>query len=109
MRKEDFAETVRTPLPYAYDLAAHLTGEPHSSAAGEFAGNQTPPPSEKECGPVGAGRGRRILRNRDRRQPFPVHQLPQQREHLAAGHRVQRPRHQDHHRHRRMTPEVKYP
>lgn len=86
VRKEDFAETVRTPLLYAYDLATHPTGEPRSSTAREFAGN---PPT--------------------RNAALLVHQLPQQREHLAAGHRVQRPRHQDRHRHRRTTPEVKYP
>ncbi|MEV4865900.1 SCO5389 family protein [Streptomyces ossamyceticus] len=42
-------ETVRTSLPYAYDLIASLVGELHAGSA-EIADNQTPPPSEKERG-----------------------------------------------------------
>ncbi|MGV4988693.1 SCO5389 family protein [Streptomyces sp. NRAIS4] len=49
VREQDFVETVRTSLPYAYDLIAHLAEELRSSTD-EFADNQTPPPSEKERG-----------------------------------------------------------
>ncbi|MFF4956387.1 SCO5389 family protein [Streptomyces sp. NPDC001222] len=49
VRDQDFVETVRTSLPYAYDLIARLAGELRSSTA-EFTDNQTPPPSEKERG-----------------------------------------------------------
>ncbi|MCI3238745.1 MULTISPECIES: SCO5389 family protein [Streptomyces] len=49
IREEDFVDTVRTSLPYAYDLIASLTTELRSGAA-EFADNQTPPPSEQERG-----------------------------------------------------------
>ena len=49
VREQDFVETVRTSLPYAYDLIARLAEELRSSAA-EFSDNQTPPPSEKERG-----------------------------------------------------------
>ncbi|MFI6931178.1 SCO5389 family protein [Streptomyces sp. NPDC050287] len=49
VREEDFVETVRTSLPYAYHLIARLVGELRSGTA-EFADNQTPPPSEKERG-----------------------------------------------------------
>ncbi|HZX39293.1 MAG TPA: SCO5389 family protein [Streptomyces sp.] len=49
VREEDFVETVRTSLPYAYDLIARLTAQLRGTAA-EFADNQTPPPSEKERG-----------------------------------------------------------
>ncbi|MER6572532.1 SCO5389 family protein, partial [Streptomyces sp. NPDC001093] len=49
VREQDFVETVRTSLPYAYDLIARLADELHSGTA-EFADNQTPPPSEKERG-----------------------------------------------------------
>ncbi|MFD4975268.1 SCO5389 family protein [Streptomyces sp. NPDC058424] len=49
VREEDFVETVRTSLPYAYDLIARLASELRSNTA-EFADNQTPPPSEKERG-----------------------------------------------------------
>ncbi|MFB8183529.1 SCO5389 family protein [Streptomyces sp. NPDC055966] len=49
VREEDFVQTVRTSLPYAYDLIARLAGELHAGPA-EFADNQTPPPSEKERG-----------------------------------------------------------
>ncbi|MET8079203.1 SCO5389 family protein [Streptomyces sp. NPDC005303] len=49
VREQDFVETVRTSLPYAYDLVARLAAELRSGTA-EFADNQTPPPSEKERG-----------------------------------------------------------
>ncbi|MFF6781129.1 SCO5389 family protein [Streptomyces sp. NPDC012510] len=49
VREEEFVETVRTSLPYAYDLIASLVGELRAGT-GEFADNQTPPPSEKERG-----------------------------------------------------------
>jgi hypothetical protein len=49
IREEDFVDTVRTSLPYAYDLIASLTAELGDTSA-EFADNQTPPPSEKERG-----------------------------------------------------------
>ncbi|WP_159770322.1 SCO5389 family protein [Streptomyces sp. HM190] len=49
VREEEFVETVRTSLPYAYDLIASLVGELRALGA-EFADNQTPPPSERERG-----------------------------------------------------------
>ncbi|MCH5670544.1 SCO5389 family protein [Streptomyces gilvus] len=49
IREEDFVDTVRTSLPYAYDLIASLSAELKSGAA-QFADNQTPPPSERERG-----------------------------------------------------------
>ncbi|MFF1659405.1 SCO5389 family protein [Streptomyces sp. NPDC058255] len=49
VREKDFVETVRTSLPYAYDLIAGLVAELRGGAA-EFADNHTPPPSEKERG-----------------------------------------------------------
>lgn len=49
VRQEDFVETVRTSLPYAYDLIARLAAELGAGSA-EFADNQTPPPSERERG-----------------------------------------------------------
>ncbi|KKD09759.1 SCO5389 family protein [Streptomyces sp. WM6386] len=49
IREEDFVDTVRTSLPYAYDLIASLATELHDGQA-EFTDNQTPPPSEKERG-----------------------------------------------------------
>ncbi|MFJ8361885.1 SCO5389 family protein [Streptomyces sp. NPDC093984] len=49
VREQDFVDTVRTSLPYAYDLIARLATELRSGTA-EFADNQTPPPSEKERG-----------------------------------------------------------
>jgi hypothetical protein len=49
VREQDFVETVRTSLPYAYDLIARLAEELQSGTA-EFADNQTPPPSEEERG-----------------------------------------------------------
>ncbi|RPE37883.1 hypothetical protein EDD90_0746 [Streptomyces sp. Ag109_O5-1] len=49
VREEDFVETVRTSLPYAYDLIARLAVELRDGNA-EFADNQTPPASERERG-----------------------------------------------------------
>jgi hypothetical protein len=49
IREEDFVDTVRTSLPYAYDLIASLAAELRGSTV-EFTDNQTPPPSEKERG-----------------------------------------------------------
>ncbi|MFF4795433.1 SCO5389 family protein [Streptomyces sp. NPDC001276] len=49
VREEDFVDTVRTSLPYAYDLIARLADELRADSA-EFTDNQTPPPSEKERG-----------------------------------------------------------
>ncbi|KUJ33501.1 hypothetical protein BX257_8469 [Streptomyces sp. 3212.3] len=49
VQEQDFMESVRSSLPYAYDLIARLTAELRSGAA-EFADNQTPPPSERERG-----------------------------------------------------------
>ncbi|MEU6350946.1 SCO5389 family protein [Streptomyces sp. NPDC047072] len=49
IREQDFVDTVRTSLPYAYDLIASLAAELKSGIA-EFTDNQTPPPSEKERG-----------------------------------------------------------
>ena len=49
IREEDFVDTVRTSLPYAYDLIASLATELRGSIV-EFTDNQTPPPSEKERG-----------------------------------------------------------
>ncbi|WP_217553579.1 SCO5389 family protein [Streptomyces sp. GbtcB6] len=49
VQEEDFIETVRTSLPYAYDLVARLATELRGGTA-EFADNQTPPPSERERG-----------------------------------------------------------
>ncbi|MFF7647270.1 SCO5389 family protein [Streptomyces canus] len=49
IREEDFVDTVRTSLPYAYDLVASLAGELKGGTA-EFTDNQTPPPSESERG-----------------------------------------------------------
>ncbi|MDT0573577.1 SCO5389 family protein [Streptomyces sp. DSM 3412] len=49
VREEEFVETVRTSLPYAYELIASLVGELRAGTA-PFADNQTPPPSEKERG-----------------------------------------------------------
>jgi hypothetical protein len=49
VREEDFVETVRTSLPYAYDLIAELAAELRDGAQ-EFADNHTPPPTEKERG-----------------------------------------------------------
>ncbi|WP_069760463.1 SCO5389 family protein [Streptomyces sp. LUP47B] len=49
VREEDFVATVRTSLPYAYDLIASLATELRDGAV-EFTDNQTPPPSERERG-----------------------------------------------------------
>ncbi|MET8975396.1 SCO5389 family protein [Streptomyces sp. NPDC004539] len=49
VREEDFVDTVRTSLPYAYDLIASLAAELRGGDA-QFADNQTPPPSEQERG-----------------------------------------------------------
>ncbi|MEU9173368.1 SCO5389 family protein [Streptomyces sp. NPDC048420] len=49
IREADFVDTVRTSLPYAYELIASLAGELKGGTA-EFTDNQTPPPSEKERG-----------------------------------------------------------
>ena len=49
IREEDFVDTVRTSLPYAYDLIASLAAELHAGPA-EFTDNQTPPPSEQDRG-----------------------------------------------------------
>ncbi|MGW0337439.1 SCO5389 family protein [Streptomyces sp. NPDC003011] len=49
IREEDFVDTVRASLPYAYDLIASLAAELRGGTA-EFADNQTPPPSERERG-----------------------------------------------------------
>ncbi|MFG2126451.1 SCO5389 family protein [Streptomyces sp. NPDC048751] len=49
LREEDFVDTVRTSLPYAYDLIASLATELHTGAR-DFTDNQTPPPSEHERG-----------------------------------------------------------
>ncbi|WP_194926593.1 SCO5389 family protein [Catenulispora pinisilvae] len=44
-----FVETVRTSLPYAYEMVASLARDLLAGAA-EFADNQVPPPSEAERG-----------------------------------------------------------
>ncbi|MGW3306695.1 SCO5389 family protein [Streptomyces sp. NPDC001073] len=49
IREADFVDTVRTSLPYAYNLIAGLATE-LSDSAGDFTDNQTPPPSEQERG-----------------------------------------------------------
>ncbi|MET7686381.1 SCO5389 family protein [Streptomyces sp. NPDC005483] len=49
IREEDFVDTVRTSLPYAYALIASLAGELKGGTP-EFTDNQTPPPSENERG-----------------------------------------------------------
>ncbi|MDQ0906356.1 hypothetical protein QFZ22_002341 [Streptomyces canus] len=49
IREEDFVDTVRTSLPYAYDLIAGLATRLKGGIA-EFTDNQTPPPSEQERG-----------------------------------------------------------
>ncbi|MDG9708847.1 SCO5389 family protein [Streptomyces sp. DH10] len=49
IREEDFVDTVRTSLPYAYDLIASLATELRDSQV-YFTDNQTPPPSEQERG-----------------------------------------------------------
>lgn len=42
IREEDFVDTVRTSLPYAYDLIASLSTQLKGGIA-EFTDNQTPP------------------------------------------------------------------
>lgn len=42
IREEDFVDTVRTSLPYAYDLIASLAAELRGGQV-EFTDNQTPP------------------------------------------------------------------
>ncbi|MDN0198482.1 SCO5389 family protein [Streptomyces sp. S.PNR 29] len=49
IREDDFVDTVRTSLPYAYDLIASLAADLKGGTA-EFTDNQTPPPSEQERG-----------------------------------------------------------
>jgi uncharacterized protein len=49
IREKDFVDTVRTSLPYAYDLIASLASELRGGTM-KFTDNQTPPPSEKERG-----------------------------------------------------------
>jgi hypothetical protein len=49
IREEDFVDTVRTSLPYAYDLIAGLAADLKNGTA-DFTDNQTPPPSERERG-----------------------------------------------------------
>ncbi|MFC4504318.1 MULTISPECIES: SCO5389 family protein [Streptomyces] len=49
IREADFVDTVRTSLPYAYDLVESLASRLHAGIA-EFADNLTPPPSEQERG-----------------------------------------------------------
>ncbi|MGW0838014.1 SCO5389 family protein [Streptomyces prunicolor] len=49
IREADFVDTVRTSLPYAYDLIAGLATELRDGTA-DFTDNQTPPPSEQERG-----------------------------------------------------------
>jgi hypothetical protein len=49
IREADFVDTVRTSLPYAYDLIAGLATELRDGTA-DFTDNQTPPPSERERG-----------------------------------------------------------
>ncbi|MFD7938927.1 SCO5389 family protein [Streptomyces sp. NPDC059755] len=49
IREEDFVDTIRASLPYAYDLIAGLAIELHAGIS-EFTDNQTTPPSEQERG-----------------------------------------------------------
>ncbi|MEH0449598.1 SCO5389 family protein [Streptomyces sp. B21-102] len=49
VREEDFVNTIRTSLPYAYDLVSVLATQLHAGIT-EFADNQTPPASEQERG-----------------------------------------------------------
>ncbi|WP_340374729.1 SCO5389 family protein [Streptomyces sp. SS7] len=49
IREADFIDTVRTSLPYAYDLVESLSVRLHAGIT-EFTDNQTPPPSERERG-----------------------------------------------------------
>ncbi|MER7640502.1 SCO5389 family protein [Streptomyces sp. NPDC126522] len=49
IREADFVDTVRTSLPYAYNLIAGLATE-LTNTTRDFTDNQTPPPSEQERG-----------------------------------------------------------
>ncbi|WP_328478003.1 SCO5389 family protein [Streptomyces sp. NBC_00377] len=49
IREENFVDTIRTSLPYAYDLVASLATGLHAGIA-EFTDNRTPPASEQERG-----------------------------------------------------------
>ncbi|MFJ3417443.1 SCO5389 family protein [Streptomyces sp. NPDC086082] len=49
IREADFVDTVRTSLPYAYNLIAGLATKLTDSTS-DFTDNQTPPPSEQERG-----------------------------------------------------------
>ncbi|GGQ92884.1 SCO5389 family protein [Streptomyces pilosus] len=49
IREQDFVDTVRTSLPYAYDLIASLAADLRAGTA-DFTDNHTPPPSEEERG-----------------------------------------------------------
>ncbi|AVV45572.1 SCO5389 family protein [Streptomyces sp. ID05-04B] len=49
LREEDFVDTIRTSLPYAYGLVSDLATRLHGGIA-EFADNQTPPASEQDRG-----------------------------------------------------------
>ncbi|WP_329551942.1 SCO5389 family protein [Streptomyces sp. NBC_00696] len=49
IREADFVDTVRTSLPYAYNLIAGLATE-LTATTRDFTDNQTPPPSEQERG-----------------------------------------------------------
>ncbi|MDX3313024.1 SCO5389 family protein [Streptomyces sp. ME08-AFT2] len=49
IREEDFVDTIRTSLPYAYNLVSDLSARLHAGIT-EFADNQTPPASEQERG-----------------------------------------------------------
>ena len=46
---EEFAECVRTSLPYAWQTVSRVVSE-LESGTGEFADNQTPPPTEADRG-----------------------------------------------------------
>jgi hypothetical protein len=49
VREEEFVDTVRSSLPYAYAMVAELSGRLAAGSA-PFADNTTPPPSEAERG-----------------------------------------------------------
>lgn len=49
VREEEFVDTVRHSLPYAYETVARLAAELRAGSA-EFTDNRTPPPSERERG-----------------------------------------------------------
>ena len=49
IREEDFVDTIRTSLPYAYELVDSLATQLHAGI-GEFTDNQAPPASEQERG-----------------------------------------------------------